>query len=414
MTARTLTDELRSVLLFHALEAPEPNATVDRILNDTVGAQTLLGGDRLPAAVPARTGRRVSTQQLVAASVVALLLLAVAGINSYRTRGVDERNQSGNQVAGAAFGAASTTGRRPAAGQTPVEGSAVLPGTATDQANAKAAPPLTPVYAGKALDCATIRGSRLVTGQWDDYVSSTGELYYIFEFLCVGFNGERSASELQVFQQVDGQLKYRRTLLSPAADEYLDFMTAGADSARIQAIAHRQGPDRPAGAVLSTTWDLSQADPGNGYSFTVADPCGRTDLDQDLAVTATLSVVPDAPAPAWRLTVRNAGSQACGLEGFPVVRAQRAGATLATALPTLSGPVGGVTKQTVPPILVLPAGRTATALVEQSAAAAGTCQSSDQLSVTLPNGVTLSPLPARVSACGLIVHPLVENPSGSD
>ena len=232
----------------------------------------------------------------------------------------------------------------------------------------------------------------------------------------MGLNGERSASELQVFQQVDGTLKYQRTLLAPAADEYLDFMTAGANSARIQAYAHGPAPAWPAGAVVSTTWDLSLADPGDGYSFTVADPCGRTDLDktddsaQDLAVTATLGVVPDAPAPAWRLTIRNAGTRACGLQGFPVVRAQLGGSTLATALPTLSGPVGGVTKQTVPPILVLPAGRTATALIEQSAAAAGTCQSADQLGVTLPNGVALNPLPAQVSACGLIVHPLVEQP----
>jgi hypothetical protein len=412
MSARTLTDELRSVLLFHALEAPEPNATVDRILNDTVGAATVLGADRVPAAGaggPVRAGRRVSAQQLMAASVVALLLLAVAGINSYRARNVGGGNTTAERqpAAGAALSGASAASRPSA------DDAMAAPG-ASDQAGAKAAPPQTPVYAGKGLDCATIRGSRLVTGQWDDYVSSTGELFYIFEFLCVGLNGERSASELQIFQQIDGQLKYQRTLLPPTAGEHLDFMTAGANSARIQAVALRQTPGRAVGAVLSTTWDLSLADPGDGYSFTVADPCGRTDLDPDLAVTATLSVVADAPAPAWRLTVRNAGSRACGLEGFPVVRAQRDGSTLATALPTLSGPVGGVTKRTVPPILVLPAQRTATAIIEQSASAAGTCQPSDQLAVTLPNGVALSTLPARVAACGLIVHPLVDNPSGSD
>ena len=74
--------------------------------------------------------------------------------------------------------------------------------------------------------------------------------------------------------------------------------------------------------MVSTTWDLSLADPGDGYTFTVADPCGRTDLDprlaQDLAVTATLTVVPDAPAPAWRLTVRNAGTA-----GLRAARASR-------------------------------------------------------------------------------------------
>ena len=173
-----------------------------------------------------------------------------------------------------------------------------------------------------------IRGSRLVTGQSDDYVSPTGELNYIFEFLCVGLNGERSASELQVFRQVDGRLKYQRTLLSPAADEHLDFLTAGGGSARIQAYVHRRCTGWPAGSVLSTTWDLSLPDPGAGDTFTVAEPCGRADLDPARArpCAPRRPRWPGGPAPAWRLTVRNAGSQACGLEGFPVVRAERGAA----------------------------------------------------------------------------------------
>ena len=411
MSTRTLTDELRSVLLFHALEAPEPSTTVDRILNDTVGAAVVLGDPGTAVGGPVRGRRRLSAQHLVAAGVVALLLVAVAGINSHRTR-----NDTDTAVAGAAFNESS--GSRTVAGEAnggaAASGSAAPP-NAPDQAQAKAAaPPQLPTYAGKALNCATIRGGRLVTGQWQSYVTPTGELDYIFEFLCVGLNGERSASELQVFQLVENKLEYQRTLLSPAADEHLDFFVAGPTSARMQAVAHRRIPGRVADAVRSTTWDLTLADPGGGYSFTVADPCGRTDADPDLTVTATLSVVPDAPAPAWRLTVRNTGSRACALEGFPTVRAQRGDATLATALPTLSGPVGGVTKRLVPPILVLPAQQTATAIIEQSAAASGTCQSSDRLAVTLPDGASLSPLPVRVAACGLIVHPLVDSPSGSD
>src|SRR4051812_28971330 len=220
MSTRTLTDELRSTLLFHALEAPEPNATVDRILNDTVGAEMVLGGTRQPAesaggAVGAvQGGWRPSIQQVVAASVVALLLLAVAGINSLRARNTAE-DSANRSVAGAALGG-------PAASQSPAGGSMVLPSTpgsaqdkaaAPPEASAKAAAPVNPTYAGKALDCATIRGSRLVTGQWDDYLSPTGELNYVFEFLCVGLNGERSASELQIFRLVNGQLRYQRTLL---------------------------------------------------------------------------------------------------------------------------------------------------------------------------------------------------------
>ncbi|MBV9822134.1 MAG: hypothetical protein JO144_07805, partial [Actinobacteria bacterium] len=328
MSERTLTDELRSVLLFHAMEAPEPSVTVDRILNDTVGAAVVLGAPGTPAEPVAGTGsRRPSSWQLVAAGVVAVVLLAAAGINSQRAR--HAADSASQRAAGSAASGSAARGSAASRG-----GSKALP-NAFGQPQAGAAQ--TPTYQGNALNCASIRGGRLVTGQSDDYVSPTGELNYIVEFLCVGPNGERSASELQVFQQVDGRLRYRRTLLSPAAGEHLDFLTAGAASARAQFMAYRTTAGWPAGTVLSTTWDLSLADPGAGYTFPLADPCGRTDLDRELTVAATLAALPGT-VPAWRLTVRNTGPRACGLEGFPVVRAQRGGRTLATALPTLSGP----------------------------------------------------------------------------
>ena len=138
MSARTLTDELRSVLLFHALEAPEPNATVDRILNDTVGAATVLGGDPPPSVQPvaARGGRRVSTQQLVAASVVALLLLAVAGINSFRTRNDVTDAERSRQPGGRGRRSARRRQRR----QSPADGAMALPGTGSDQAGSQGRP----------------------------------------------------------------------------------------------------------------------------------------------------------------------------------------------------------------------------------------------------------------------------------
>lgn len=405
MSERTLTDELRSVLLFHAIEAPEPSATVDRILNDTVGAAVVLGHpDTLVEEVRPAGGRRPSSWHLVAAGVVAVVLLAAAGINSQRARHTADqasRRAAGSAASGSVSGSAGGSKAAPNAfGQT------------QDRAGASQAP----TYQGHALNCASIRGGRLVTGQSDDYVSATGELNYIFEFLCVGMGGERSASELQVFQQVDGRLQYRRTLLSPAAGEHLDFLTAGGGAARAQFMSYRATPGWPAGTVLSTTWDLSLADPGAGYTFPLAGPCGHADADPDarLPVAAGLTALPGPSAPAWLLTVRNTGSKACGLEGFPVVKAQRGDRTLATALPTLSGPAGGVTSQQVPPILVVPAGSSVTAVIEQANGATDdACQSTDRLAVTLPDGVALAPLPAKVPACGLAVHPLVDNPTGS-
>ena len=104
-----------------------------------------------------------------------------------------------------------------------------------------------------------------------------------------------------------------------------------------------------------------------------------------------------------------------GSQGFPVVEVQSAGATLITARPTLNGAVGGVRTASVPPIIVLPPGATAAAIIEQSPPSApGSCPQSDRLVVTLPNGVRLDPLPVQLPACGLIVHPLVGNVRGTD
>jgi hypothetical protein len=186
-------------------------------------------------------------------------------------------------------------------------------------------------------------------------------------------------------------------------------MTAGTDSVRIQSSVHSAGGGRVPGEVVSTAWDLTKADPGDGQGFTVAAPCRPQDL------TAAVVEAPDAAAPSWRLTLRNDAATACALEGYPQVRAQRAGVLLATAVPTLSGTAGGVRKAPVAPIIVLSPDATASAIIEQSAAsAAGSCPRSDRLAVTLPTGASLGLLPAQLAGCGLAVHPLVGNVRGSD
>ena len=144
MSPRTLTDELRSVLLSHALDAPEPNSTVDRILNDTVGAVTTLGEPALGEHRPGLTGRRLRVQQLAAAAVVAVLLLTVAGINSFRNR-----RDAGNSDTAATRtyqGASDQLG-----GQSRAAGSAALPAISNGAA-AKAGPasPPTPARSSTA------------------------------------------------------------------------------------------------------------------------------------------------------------------------------------------------------------------------------------------------------------------------
>jgi hypothetical protein len=451
MSSKTLTDELRSVLLFHSLEAPQPNATVDRILNDTVGSVVALGiantsdgtapSTAAPAAVDgsARAPRRMPVHQLVAASVVAVLLLAVAGINSVRNRDAARtastaiRDQAGQPSPGyaahnsrAASEASPGATRGGAAAASGAAGSAAggtaLSGIAPQGTAIAAGPARPPASSTTAGECATLPGGHLVTGQRDNYTLHTGETGYLYEFLCVGPNGQRSASEVQVFRQVGGTLRYKQTLLPAAAGEHVDFLTAGSDTVRIQASVGSASSGHVPGEVISTAWDLSEAHPGQGFSFTVASPCLRKDL------TATVTPKPDAIA-AWLLTLRNHTGTACALEGFPQVHAQRGGTTLATAVPTLNGPAGGLTvvvptaggpagdltQSPVPPIIVLSPQATAAAIIEQAPIPSGRpCIQSDRLAVSLPHGVSLGELPAELSVCGLEVHPLVGNARGSN
>src|SRR5690348_9248278 len=94
MSKKTLPDELRSVLLAHSLDAPEPDSTVEQILAATVGTPAASG--------PVSTSRRwwTSNQLLGAAVVVALLVL---GAGAYSLRG----GFSHPHITGASGGAAS-------------------------------------------------------------------------------------------------------------------------------------------------------------------------------------------------------------------------------------------------------------------------------------------------------------------
>ena len=66
-----------------------------------------------------------------------------------------------------------------------------------------------------------------MTGQWDDFTLPDGRSGYVYEFLCVGPDGQRSASEVQVFRQSGATLRYVSTRSYPAADQYVSFLVAG-------------------------------------------------------------------------------------------------------------------------------------------------------------------------------------------
>lgn len=400
MSKKTLPDELRSVLLAHSLDAPEPDDTVDRILTATVGGPA---ADRtvLKGRFGLQPGQRwwMSNQLLGAAVVIALLVLGAGG---YTLHSRNAQQTASSNGAGSANGP-----------NQPANGSAALPSTGLGQLgknngqNQLAVPAPTPPT---DLPCTSIPGGHPVVGAHTSFtLTSTGETRYVYEFLCIGTNGTRSASELQVFQPgPGGRLSYLSTLVPASKDGHLEYLAAVPNGVRVQGTDQSAGP-RP-GDVVSVSY--TTADGGRSFTSTgklVAAACQKADLSARV-VTADGGVTGQHQV----LQLTNLTVNPCGLEGYPNLVALVHGAPSGPMLnPTLSGPAGGVSTAKVPPIVVLIPGGTAGAIIELGSAHP-TCAPANQVSVRLPNGTSLGPIPADLSTCGLDVHPLVDNPYGTD
>ncbi|HEX4728776.1 MAG TPA: DUF4232 domain-containing protein [Jatrophihabitans sp.] len=388
MSKKTLPDELRSVLLAHSLDAPEPGTTVDRILAATVGG----------VAVDGTVTKRwwMSNQLLAAAVVIGLLVLGVGG---YTLHNLGGPQRAASNTAGGA--------------NAPVNGSAGLPSTGLGQLgknNQNQQLPVPVPTPPTDLPCTSIPGGHPVVGAHTSFtLTSTGESRYVYEFLCIGTNGTRSASELQVFQPAPGgRLSYLSTMVPVGKDGHLEYLSAVPNGVRVQGTDQSAGP-RP-GDVVSVTY--TTADGGRSFTSTgklVAKACQKTDLSARV-VTADGGVTGRHQV----LQLTNLTVNPCGLEGYPSLVALVNGAPSGPMLnPTLSGPAGGVTSAKVPPIVVLIPGGTAAAIIELGSAHP-TCASANQVLVGLPNGPSLGTIPADLSTCGLDVHPLVDNPYGTD
>jgi hypothetical protein len=391
MSKKTLPDELRSVLLAHSLDAPEPDSTVDLILAATVGGAA---GDQ---AKPQRWW--ISHQLLAAAAVIALLVLGVGG---YALHNRNTEQRAASDSAGLANGA-----------NQPANGSVVQPSTGLGQLGKNnqnqqlTVPGPTPPT---DLPCTSIPGGHPVVGAHTSFtLTSTGESRYVYEFLCVGTNGTRSASELQVFQPgPGGRLSYLSTLIPLEKDGHLEYLQAMPNGVRVQGTDQSPG-DRP-GDVVSISY--TTADGGKSFTSSgklVAAACQKADLSARVVTT-------DGGVTGHHqvLQLTNLTVNPCGLEGYPNLVALVNGVPSGPVLnPTLNGPAGGVTTGQVPPIVVLIPGGTAGAIIELGSAHP-TCASASQVSVQLPGGVSLGSIPADLSTCGLDVHPLVDNPYGTD
>src|SRR6185437_14901104 len=245
MSKKTLPDELRSVLLAHSLDAPEPDATMDRILAATVG------GSSAEQAVPKRWW--TSHQLLAAAVVIALLVLGAGGYALH-----DHTSAQRTATSGAAAGRYDQAA-----------GSAAIPSTGLGQLgqnNSRNAPlvPIIPVPPTD-LPCTSIPGGHPVVGAHTSFtLTSTGEQRYIYEFLCIGTNGARSASELQAFQPgPGGRLSYLSTLVPVSKGGHLDHLAAIPNGVRVQGTD--QSGSSP-GDVVSVSYVT--ADGGRSFSST--------------------------------------------------------------------------------------------------------------------------------------------------
>ncbi|MGI8666952.1 MAG: DUF4232 domain-containing protein [Jatrophihabitans sp.] len=409
MSKKTLPDELRSVLLSHSLDAPDPDSTVDQILAETIAAGSAAAGraDHTDRAGRAgrRPRRRPSGQLLVAAASVAVLVLAAAGVRAV------SHGRSGQATTGSANSAT-----QPAAGSAkqPLQRNTGGPQSAAGPDIELLKPPLP-----ANLNCSSLPGGQATVGQRTTFrVSATGELRYVYEFLCVGTNGLRGPSEIQAFQLVNGQLRYLSTLIGADKGAHLEYLSGVTDGVTAQGIGGSDAPDTlPSGDVIS----LKLVSTDGGLSFSsdgahlVAPACQRSDLTVTVRTVQPVSAVNGrAAVPAHRLLqLTNHTVKPCALEGYPNLVARSARATGGSPLGhTLSGPAGGLTSAAIPPIVVLIPGGTAGAILEY-ASVHPSCAPTDQLAVTLANGVSLGTVTAVLSACGLDVHPLVDNPFGS-
>lgn len=392
MSKKTLPDELRSVLLAHSLDAPEPDDTVDRILAATVG------GSVAESTSPKRWW--ASYQLLAAAVVVGVLVLGVAGFALHHRS--SQQQAASNSAAGAAQRGVNGPLYEPSTGA-----GRLGKNNGSNQSQLAVPAPTPPTD----LPCTSIPGGYAAVGAHASFtLTSTGESRYVYEFLCIGDNGQRSGSEVQVFDRLGGKLHYLSTLAKATGTGglHVDYLAALPNGVRIQ------GTDQPEGGRPGDAVSISYTTADGGKTFTstgklVAKACQKADLSArvvaaDGGVTGQHKV----------LQVTNLTPNPCVLEGFPnlvtLINGTPAGPIL---VPTMYGPAGGVIKSKVPPIVVLIPGGTAGAIIEP-ASDHPTCSRSNQLAVTLPNHESLGLVPAELATCGLEVHPLVDNPYGTD
>lgn len=429
MSEKTLADELRSVLLARSLDAPEPTETMRRILAETVGA-----GASQQAGIADRPGGRPRVIRpgwlrwppsgfLVAAVSVALLVLGVGAL----TR-LGQSGQSGSATTNSAGGSvAQNSAESDSADGGARNGPALGPKAAASGANSSSpqasgsgSPTLpagpTPPFP-KDLDCSSIGGGQRGIGAWaaDPATPGSNGLRF-YEFRCTGPDGQRLASEVQEFRRTGSALTYVQTLLPLTLNQHVDFITVEGHQVLIQAVNHAAGASG-VGDVVQRTYTLGSR---SGYKVTsklIAGACTAKDLTTTGGTSAELRTTSGTVVSAHALLqFSNRSFSPCAIEGYPAVRSLVGSRAVGPPTDTmLSGVGGGVREGVVPPIVVLAPGGIAAAIVELGEwTGSSQCASTDHLAVSLPTGTVLAPVPISLGACAVTVHPVVDNPLGSD
>jgi len=389
MSRRTLPDELRSVLLARALQAPDADETVRRVL-----ASTATGEPEPPASGhPRWPGSR---WLLVAAAVLLVGTVAALGVVAAGQQHSDRRTASSRVTGSAAVGgtaaspAPSGSGAGPSSGMVGRMGmapGAMAGGTAPVPGN----PPTPP-----GLDCATLPGSRPSVGASTTVEVPGGRIGYLYEFRCLTGSGQRSASTVAGYTGGGVALTLRAVLLPASAGAQLDFLAGAGNTVVIQSVSRDGTLVRQQFSTDDLVRYRQDSDLVVGRTCTAAE------------VTATVQPAAAVPPGSGRqpyavlLTKQTGG--VCVVSGYPGISSGGV-----AARPTLRGPAGG-TGGSVPEIVQLARGETVAALIEPGSG----CRPSRTASVTLPDGSPLGTLAAGLPLCGAQVHPFVPNDRGSD
>jgi hypothetical protein len=389
MSKRTLPDELRSVLLAHALQAPEPDDTVRRVLAATVAEER------------PRARRRWRGQHLLAAGAAAVLVLLLGGVGFL----VDQaRHSTGRSTSGANAGPANLSQASRAAdglagpnqpnfGQPQLP----LPYIAPGDGAGSAAPP-----APSGLSCARLLpGSRLSVG-WASKLrlASVPHDLYVYDLFCLSAS-QHTASTVAVYAMAGGKLQLQAVLVPASQGSQVDYLGTTSDhlALAVQLLAEDRTLIRE---DFRSTDGVHFRSAGGGQ---VAPACTPSDLTARIGQVDSISSAVQQRPYALQLTKHSAGI--CVLSGYPTVSAADG---TAAAIPTLRGEAGGWGGQ-LPPIVQLTQGTTVSAMIEP--AETPKCASSNAVAVSLPDGSSVGVLPADVALCGAQVHPIVSGSRGS-